>query len=226
MHINTEKNQEERMNKSTFMLMREDEREARKQLIIRAARNLVDKRARLDIGMREIAAEAGISPGAIYRYFPSRDDLLVEAFIQDLVEILQHFDLDKKYTLTTMEDFAQYVIEHLIDHEDTFQMMSYVMISGKMSPQLVEKFNNVMRNFLAQFHPVLREAASDESVKLLAQAFFAALAGIVMTYRNFPGRKKEEVRRHMRRLAHLIAILFKHAAAKAAKAVKDFVPPE
>jgi AcrR family transcriptional regulator len=72
---------------STFMKLREDEREVRKQLIISAAMTLFEERSFHEIGMRDIAAEAGVSAASIYRYFPSRDDLFVEALIQDINKI-------------------------------------------------------------------------------------------------------------------------------------------
>ncbi len=37
-----------------------------------------------------------------------------------------------------------------------------------------------------------------------AQAFFASLTGVVMTFRNYPNRTKEEKRKHMHTLALLI----------------------
>jgi AcrR family transcriptional regulator len=66
------------------MKLREDEREVRKALIIGAAMKLFEEKSFHEIGMRDIAAEAGVSAASIYRYFPSRDDLFVEALIQDI----------------------------------------------------------------------------------------------------------------------------------------------
>ena len=70
--------------RSTFMKLRQDEREVRKSLIITAAMKLFEERSFHDIGMRDIASEAGVSAASIYRYFPSRDDLFIEALIQDI----------------------------------------------------------------------------------------------------------------------------------------------
>ena len=77
--------------KSTFMRMREDEREIRKTLIINAAMILFERMPFQDIGMRDIAAEAGVSAASIYRYFPSRDDLFAEALIRDMIIVEQRF---------------------------------------------------------------------------------------------------------------------------------------
>ncbi|OAO77506.1 helix-turn-helix domain-containing protein [Geobacillus sp. FSL K6-0789] len=67
--------------KLTFHDLKEQEREARKQLIIDAAIRLFSQKSISNVGMRDIAKEAGISPALIYRYFKDRDDLFVTAFL-------------------------------------------------------------------------------------------------------------------------------------------------
>lgn len=49
--------------------------EARRQSIILAAYDVFSKKGVEAATMAEIAARAGISPGAIYRYFPSKEEL-------------------------------------------------------------------------------------------------------------------------------------------------------
>lgn len=49
--------------------------EARRLSIVEAACRVFSTRGIQSATMAEVAAEAGISPGAIYRYFPSKDDL-------------------------------------------------------------------------------------------------------------------------------------------------------
>ena len=194
--------------KSTFMRMRKDEREVRKQHIIQSAMNLFGRKPFMDINMREIAAEAGVSPAAIYRYFDNREGLLVEAFIHDIIGIIQNFEVDLDHGHLPLDQFADYVITYLNEHDATFQMMSYVMVSGKMRPELIDRFNRVQRNFLAEFDRVMQSAGMPEPVRLFSQAFFSSLAGVAMTYRNYPGRSKEEIKKHMLRLGRMIAAMF------------------
>jgi len=49
--------------------------EARRLSIVEAACRVFSTRGVQSATMAEVAAEAGISPGAIYRYFPSKDEL-------------------------------------------------------------------------------------------------------------------------------------------------------
>lgn len=54
--------------------------DARKAAILDAAAQLFTSRGASEPTMQEIAEEAGLSAGAIYRYYPSKDDLLQAYF--------------------------------------------------------------------------------------------------------------------------------------------------
>ena len=69
--------------KSTLAKLRDEERETRKDLIVDAAVRLFAAKSYHRVGMREIAAEAGMSPATIYRYFSDRDELFVEALLRE-----------------------------------------------------------------------------------------------------------------------------------------------
>lgn len=189
--------------RSTFMKLREDEREVRKNLIINAAMKLFEEKSFHDIGMRDIAAKAGVSAASIYRYFPSRDDLFVEALILDINSIEDR--LEKLVNRgSTIEELAVAVVDYLIDNEATFQMMSHFMIRGETNTRALKKFNAVQRYFLKMFDEMVKRTQGVESIKFFTAAFFASLAGVVMTFRNYPDRNPDERRKYMHKLALLI----------------------
>ena len=186
--------------RSTFMKLRQDEREVRKSLIITAAMKLFEERSFHDIGMRDIASEAGVSAASIYRYFPSRDDLFIEALIQDINRIEKN--LESLVTNgATVEDLAISVVDYLIDNEASFQMMCHFMMRGEENPRALKKFNAVQIYFLKMFEEALKRAAGGDKERLQTQAFFASLAGVVLTFRNYPGRSPSERREYMHKLA-------------------------
>ena len=189
--------------KSTFKQLREDEREVRKHLIIKAAKSLFEEKSFHDIGMRDIAVKAGVSAASIYRYFPSQDDLFVEALIQDLNNIEQRFQLrlDKG---DSIEALTLAVVDYMVDNEATFQMMCHFMIRGERNPQALKKFNGVQRYFLDMFDKFVKSSEGAGNLRLNTQAFFASLAGVVLTFRNYPGRTAEEKRKAIHKLALII----------------------
>lgn len=197
--------------KSTFMRMREDEREIRKTLIINAAMILFERMPFQDIGMRDIAAEAGVSAASIYRYFPSRDDLFAEALIRDIIIVEQRFEKRMEDQSASVDELAVEVVDYLFDNEPTYQMMSYFMTKVDMEAHIVNRFNTVARYFLDLIDQVLiREGGDSATIRNYSHAFFASLAGVVMAFRNYSGRNKEERREHIHRLALLVAAVFRN----------------
>jgi AcrR family transcriptional regulator len=189
--------------KSTFLQLRENEREKRKTLIIAAAMNMFKEKSFHDIGMRDIAAEAGVSPASIYRYFPSRDDLFVEALIRDINKIEKRLRT-RVAEKSNIDSLAIDVVDYLIDNEATFQMMCHFLMRGEENKKAFKKFNAVMLYFTKMFDEVVSKSEGAQGLRFHSQAFFASLAGIVMTFRNYPGRTPQERREYMHRLSLMI----------------------
>ncbi len=189
--------------KSTFLQLRENEREKRKTLIIAAAMNMFKEKSFHEIGMRDIAAEAGVSPASIYRYFPSRDDLFVEALIRDINKIEKRLRV-RITEKGNIDSLAVDVVDYMIDNEATFQMMCHFLMRGEENKKAFKKFNAVMLYFSKMFDEVVSKTDGSQGLRFHSQAFFASLAGIVMTFRNYPGKTPQERRDYMHRLSLLI----------------------
>lgn len=69
--------------------------EERKAEILRAARVVFIRHGFERATMQDIATEAGISPGAIYRYFPSKGSLITSACAAAAAGYLSAFDADR-----------------------------------------------------------------------------------------------------------------------------------
>ncbi len=199
--------------KTTFMILKENERETRKKLIIDAAINLFAKKSFNDVSIRDIASEAGISPASIYRYFSDRDELFLEAFVYKARDICRKMEkhINKNRNIS-IESIATDYIDYLLNHDSFFQMMTHFMINSNLDEQSLEKFNATERYLLSVFDNVFSDIGNNGNVRFLSHAFFASLNGILITFRNYPGRSGHDVRRHMHRLARLVAGLFKKEA--------------
>jgi AcrR family transcriptional regulator len=164
---------------------------------------LFEKKTFHEIGMRDIASEAGVSAASIYRYFPSRDDLFVEALIRDINKIEKLLEI-RINEGNTIDSLAVAVVDYFIDNEATFQMMCHFLMRGEENPRALKKFNAVLLYFTKMFDVVVKKAEGAGTLAFHSQAFFASLAGIVMTFRNYPGRSPAERREYMHKLALLI----------------------
>ena len=61
----------------------------KRQAILEAAREVVSAKGAEALTIRNVAAAAGYTPGAVYSYFANRDDLALELLGQDLGQLLR-----------------------------------------------------------------------------------------------------------------------------------------
>ncbi len=195
--------------KTTLMMLKESERETRKKLIIESSIFLFAKKSFDTVSMRDIAMVAGISPASIYRYFEDKDELFVEAFSYKAEEICGNLEkmIDENENMT-LADIAVNFVDYLFEHDSFFQMMTHFMTSGTIKDISLERFNETERYLLDLFDKYFKKMGVTQNLRLLSHAFFAALNGVMITFSRYPGRDKEEIRRHINRLAALLADVF------------------
>lgn len=193
---------------STFQKLRKEERETRKSLIIDAAMDLFSEKDFHNIGMRDIAKRAGISAAAIYRYFPSRDDVFVEALIRHMAAVQELFENNIANGRTSLEDMALKSAEYLLENSSVFQMMGHFMVTGQIHPKALERFNAMQRHFLDLLERVNNQTDLNLNNRLVTHALYASITGAVMAFKNYPGRSPEEIQRHIYRLVRIIASVF------------------
>ncbi|MBF0234830.1 MAG: TetR/AcrR family transcriptional regulator [Desulfamplus sp.] len=200
---------------SKFAELKEKEREARKQIIIESAQALFAKKPFYEVGMRDVADEAGVSPATLYRYFPSQEDLFVEAFIQDIAAVSLEFEnMVKKEQPATIEEFAITYVDHLFQNESTFQMMTYILLKDHLDKSVLAKFGSVTRIFLDAFEKLLKRYGTEEDVRLYVHAFIAAMTGIIIAFRIHPVKEKAEIREHILNITRITADLFSNKLIK------------
>lgn len=197
--------------KSACPTPRDNQRLARRNAIIDAAEEIFAEKPFTKVNMRDIAKQAGISPALIYRYFPDQQHLFVEAFLRgtrDLIPILDEY-LRSAETVR-IEEVALKFISFLTGHEQYFKMMTHFMLEGSINEDLQERLNTIERSVLDRFDRLFVKMGAKQDVRRLSHAFFAALNGILITYRRHPGRTVDEVCEHMRLVARIIARLFEN----------------
>lgn len=194
--------------KKTFATLRQNEREARKLLIVDCALTLFEKMQFHEIGMREIAAEAGVSAASIYSYFSSRDDLYVEALNRSIEKIQETVSSRLELEGNTIENIALICIDYLMDNEACFQIMAHFMVKRGIKPETLEKFISLQRYFLGRFDELLAQHGYENEARVASHAFLASLVGVSMTFHNDPVRGREDVRAHMHKLALIITGAF------------------
>jgi hypothetical protein len=138
----------------------------------------------------------------------------MEAFIKDLNSIKSLFqntlsEASKTPPVDPLVDMAKAIVNHLYHNEATFQMMSYLMIKGNMPEYLLARFHALQSAFIDKIIEVFNLAGIDDADRTLSHAFISSVMGVLMTFRNYPGRDIVDAEAHINLLVTLIADIFK-----------------
>lgn len=195
---------------STFSIMKKQERKARQDAIISAAERVFSNRPFAEVSIRDIAKEAGISHASIYRYFPDQQTLFVEAFLRGAANINQFLDdLVNDSKNVSIEKVTDRFLDYLIENDRYFRMMTHFMLDGSLSDELIERLNASERLLLDRLDSLFVKMKAKGDIRMLSHAYFAAMNGVLITFRNYPGRNRDDVIVHMKKLGQIIASKFK-----------------
>ncbi|MGB4270645.1 MAG: TetR/AcrR family transcriptional regulator [Spirochaetota bacterium] len=192
-------------NAQSFQQLKETEKESKKRIIVEAAERVFAYKPFNQVTMRDIAKEAGITAGAIYRYFPDQQSLFVEAFLRGAEKIINDLEQVISRSKNPLKDTIATFLKFLMKHDQYFRMMTHFMLDAHLNHDLVEKLNEAERKLLDQFTKLFEHRQDD---RLLAHSLFAAMNGVVITFHNYPGRSQKDIQKHMNRLGDMLYQLF------------------
>jgi hypothetical protein len=108
---------------------------------------------------------------------------------------------DEKDLLGSVSDAY---IEYFTEHDVYFRMMAHFMLYAKLNFFSLDKLNTMERALLDMFDKVFRKSGFTGKVRFHSHTFFAALNGILISFRKYPGRSEKDVLAHMNRLAVIV----------------------
>ena len=196
------------MKKTPLEELREKEKKTRQELLVDAAERVFAAKPFPKVSMRDISRESGVSLSSIYRYFPDQESLFLAALIRgaDKIEMKINPLLDRDDV--TVELIAGVFLEYLIENDPYFRMMTHFMLDGVLNKESIQTLNSIEGRLLDQFDRLFKKMNPTGNPRILSHAFFASLNGILITYRNYPGREITDVHRHMKQLGQTIAGMF------------------
>lgn len=196
--------------KDTLSKLRQKEREIREDLIIDAARTVFGTKTYDKVSMQEIANAAGIAKSSIYTYFTNQEALFVEAAFRDTQRFISELEarLRDKDDSRKLETLITHFLEYNTRNEVYWQMITRFSLYGEISGESSRKLDVVARRFMDLLDLVFAGAPPAADKRLLSHTLFAALSGILIAFRKYPGRSEAESLAHMQRVGRLFKKMF------------------
>lgn len=199
----------------TFDDLKEQEREARKELIVRVTQALLTEKNFKGVTIRDIAEQVGVSPATLYRYYESLDEIFLAVFYRGTCQIA---DLIREECAgpekCSIRRLAEVYIGYLNNNLSYFQMMSMFAPRGMLSDSDEKMINPAMKELLELIENVIEGAGYKGDRRLMSHALFSALNGIMTTYAQNPGMTLTEIRNYTKILAGFIADFFEMGAKR------------
>ena len=192
--------------RDTLNKLKAQERQIREDLIIDAARTVFGSKTYDQVSMNEIAKAAGIAKSSIYTYFPNQEALFVETAFRDtekfIAALKQRVESNARLALKSfIDDYLDY---HIV-HDAHWRMITHFALHGNIGEASAEKLNRLSIQVMDLLETVLKKIGHTGDTRILAHTLFAAMSGIMISYRKYPGRSEDERVMHMKRIAGLMA---------------------
>ncbi|WP_369435965.1 TetR/AcrR family transcriptional regulator [Lysinibacillus fusiformis] len=189
---------------------REQKKHMNRQNIINAAIQLFSSKPFSEVSMRAIAKDANVSPGLIYQYFDDQQHLFMTAFQIESTKLLNAL----RQTIETHDQqlavLANKYVDYMNRHDNLYQMMTYFMLENDQHGSVSKGLRDITDDLFSIFREALSKHLPEKELKSAVQLFFASLNGILITYKNLPGRSSEATWQHMEHLVEILVATIKN----------------
>jgi AcrR family transcriptional regulator len=172
---------------SKEMVTQRENTEVRQKQIVSAARRLIVRYGSEHVTVRRMAKEIGVSEGAIYRHFKSKNDVL--SFLINDIEDTLIGDIDKNFRipLKSLEMLQNIIADHMSSIEQrkgvSFQVIAEIISLG--DKKLNKKIYAVIENYISRIKNILAEGVKEGAIRgdtdldSAALLFFGMIQGLV-----------------------------------------------
>ncbi|NOX35033.1 MAG: TetR/AcrR family transcriptional regulator [Deltaproteobacteria bacterium] len=195
--------------KDTLVRLKKKERELRQSLIIEAARQVFGEKTYDSVSMAEIANTAGIAKSSIYTYFKSQEELYAKVAYQDACVFIKELKKQiQKKDKNVIRTAIEYFLDYYIANEPQWRMITHFALHGNRDMGSIDKLNEIGRGLMDAFETIFIYSGCRKDTRLMSHTLFSCLSGILIAFRNYPGRSEEERIAHMKRIGLVIESMF------------------
>src|SRR4051812_23691412 len=136
----------------------------RRSEILSAAQTCFARSGFHQTSMQEICAEAGMSPGNLYRYFRSKEDIIAGIAERDRADAAQQFDaLDQGDFFDGLAGMAQH---HLVERSlEEVALCAEIMAESRRNPAVARIYQDMEADVRARFIAILQRAAERGEIR-------------------------------------------------------------
>ena len=165
-------------------------RDARRDQILQAAKRCFLRNGFHETSMQDLFAEAGLSSGAVYRYFDSKEDLIValaEDNVREVIAMIHQFATSQP-TLGLGAALAEVLDTIRIKQRDEHigAMAMLVWSEGLRTPSIAKRFDEALAPMRADLTEVVRQhqangaLPTDVSPVALASLLMSIIPGFIL----------------------------------------------
>ena len=160
------------------------------EAIREAAIDLIAARGFEAMTLRELAERVGIQPGSIYRYFPSKAQLLVALLVEHLEFLLEHWSQEQPADADPVERLAAFVAFHIRSHTlRRREVFVANMELRSLAPADYRKVVGLRRRYENVLTAILRDGLEQglfriPDARIATFAILAMLTGVGTWYRE------------------------------------------
>ncbi len=196
--------------KDTLSRLKAEERKMRQQIIIDAAREVFGQKTYDRASMSEIAKTAGIAKSSIYTYFNSQEELYAQIAYIDACEFINDLQtrIDKNPD-AALDTSISCFLDYYIRNTAQWRMITHFALHGNKEMGAVEQLNDIGRRLMDVFESVFTAMGAGPEARLLSHTMFSCLSGILIAFRNYPGRSEAERISHMKRIGAIVEAMIR-----------------
>src|SRR4029434_5131536 len=132
--------------------------------ILAAAQSCFARAGFHQTSMQEICAEAGMSPGNLYRYFRSKEDIIAGIAERDRAETAQHFAaVGEVNFLAGLRALAK---QHLVERSlEEVALCAEIMAESRRNPAVARIYQDIEADVRARFIELLKSTAERGEIR-------------------------------------------------------------
>ena len=175
--------------------------EATEAAIRDAAATLMARYGYEAVSMRQLAAEVGVQAAALYRYFPTKEDLLFTLMREHMQALLASWEAARPGSEDPADRLAAFVDNHIRFHVER-RHSTHVsnMELRSLSPQRLTAILKLRGQYEKELRQILRDGAEAglftvDDVTLTAMAIIQMITGVIVWFRPDERLSVEQVAR-------------------------------